>query len=159
MRKQSEDTTGFIGTLHIVILSIIVALLLIVYFGIYSLFNLLLSPIHSVFGATLIYLLLFIFVTVYRIRNGPLVDEDDIKSSPLYREPMPTIPDIDVDPEEDDSVVTTENFDDQEIDDDGGDEFDIDDDDVPKELYIKVVQEDGYTMADAKRETLERREN
>lgn len=164
MQKYSDRTHGIIGSLHIIILSIIMAVLVIVYFGIYSALNLILSPLHSVFGATFLYFIMFVFVIIYRFRNGPLVSEDDIKNSAFYREPLPEIEDYDTDElEENGSVVTTDSFDEEEIEEepDGSEEEDVPDiheDEIPKELYIKVVQDDDYTMADAKRDTVEQQE-
>lgn len=166
MRKHSDANRGIIGSLHIIILSIIMAVLVIIYFGIYSVLNIVLSPLHSVFVATVLYFIMFVFVILYRFRKGPLVSEEDIKNSAFYRDPLPEIEEYDTENlEDEDSVVTTKSFDEdaeeEGQDDDNNDDEDVPDiseDAIPKELYIRVVQEDDYTMNDAKRDTVKRRE-
>jgi hypothetical protein len=154
MKKKSTKHYGLIQPIAVIIISIFVTILALIYFAFYSVFNTVLPPTYSIFGATVLYAGIFIGLLIYRNRNDGLIPEERLKNSSFYQE-EPDLPDIEeISNEESNSVIKTNapNNNTEPV-------PDISEDEIPKELYIRVAQEEEYTIADAKRDTVKQNES
>jgi len=147
---------GIIGAFEVILLSIFISIVVLIYYGLYRIINLLLSPFHSAVISTSIFVILFISISIYRYINGPLITEETLEQSRFssFFQTDANEQGIDLDEYSLDELDATQSSKAEPKQKDNPGEL-ISDDEVPKELYVKVVQEDGYTMEDAKRETAE----
>jgi len=158
MHSKTTTTRAILNVIAILLLSVFFAVTAIVYYIFYALFNLVLNPELSVFGATLCLVLVFIGLIINRRINGKLITPEMIENSQFYqKEPDIQLPDIeDLEDQESESVIKTEQVDTSPSNSKQLEE--ITDEDIPRELYIKIVQNDDYTLQDAKQEYLDKYE-
>lgn len=156
MQRKTTDDHGSFGIQYISIVAAITGGLFILYYAIYLLFRLVFPPLLSILFATSVTAIAFGVLLVIRYIHGPffqyeVADEPEFPDIPDFDSPIEsedTSKDTGSDESETKSTVFTKNTDTKTT------YEDITEDDIPKELYVRVVKDDSYTLEDAKKDTI-----
>lgn len=180
------STRGQIGLVGIVLLSVVVSVLILAYYAIFSLATMVFSPLYSIYVATGLYAVFALGLGVYRYKYGVIVPE----KYRAERNQLPEVPEYTEDEDEsleDEDVSSekgmirsllsggervakgrqrshsTDGSEKSESVEGTGSDMDEGADstgrpsDVPRDLYMKTIAKDSYTIEDA-REDAEKRE-
>lgn len=164
MQRKTTDEYGSFGLQYISIVAVLTGGLFILYYLIYLLFRLIFPPLLSILFATSLTAIAFFCILIIRYLNGPffnyeVTDEPSFPDIPEPTEPVEqseapeqtkpeqTKPEQ-TEPEDSHPTLFSK---DHTID-------DITEDDIPKELYVRVVKDNTYTLEDAKRDTIKQQE-
>jgi len=154
MQRKTTDEYGSFGLQYISIVAVLTGGLFILYYLIYLLFRLIFPPLLSILFATSLTAIAFFGILIIRYLNGPffnyeVTDEPSFPDIPEPTEPVKQseVPDQ-TKPEDSHPTLFSK---DHTID-------EITEDDIPKELYVRVVKDNTYTLEDAKRDTIKQQE-
>lgn len=152
--RRSTANTGLINYPLFIVIGLSTVLFLL-FFGLYTAANIVLNPIHSTIFATLVLLGLALSLIIFRYIRGPLVTEDMLESLQSNESRLPEIETLN----RENSTETTSN----KVTDDApsqnttnqatqndADQLSIQD--LPQDLYLKIIQNSDYTFEDAKQE-------
>lgn len=166
--KAHRTTRGQISLIGIIILSLVISVLMLGYYALFKLALFIFNPLYSVYIATGIYALLALALGIYRYYYGAIIPRDYITSD----DTLPEVPDYDI---EQDTETPNET-------DDTTDQTDEDQSlisklfnrttnsksktqqttqngkppDIPRDLYMKTIAKDSYTLEDARTDAQER---